>query len=109
MVKGQSTTPLGVCDYMQHQRCLSRRLRTVDLDDPPPGNPSDPQCVIQAYGARRYYAHLRTGGALSQPHNGTLPELAFYLQDSRIKRFFLAAGLDVDGFHRSLRLAFRNH
>jgi len=80
----QAAGGLCVGDDVQCERCLSGRLRAVDLDHPAAGHPSDSERGVERDRAAGNHVHpdLRP---FTQPHHGTLPELPLDLTQGGLK------------------------
>ena len=78
---------LGFGDHVQGHGGLPGRFRSVDLNDPAPGNPPDPQCNIQGQGPGGNGFNIHFGAGGSQLHDGSLAEILFDLFQGRIQRF----------------------
>jgi hypothetical protein len=73
--RAHATQRLSLCQHVIDERRLTRGLRTVDLHDPPPRHPADPERQIQRQRTRgdRFTLHLRAGFA--HAHQRALAEL----------------------------------
>ena len=88
--KGCIAAPLlGFCDHVQGHGGLTGRFRSINLDDPAPGNTSYAQRNIQGQcsGGNCFYIHLFTG--IAQLHDGPFAKVLFNLLQSCIQCFRL--------------------
>ena len=89
---GNPSLPLGVRDDLETDRGLSRGLGTVDLADPPAGDPSDADGGIQVdrAGGDGLDAHFRA--VRPHAHDRPLPVGALDLVDGGAEIFLLLVG-----------------
>ena len=76
---------LRVGDGVQRHRRLSRRLRTVDLDDPAARQPTDAESDVEGDRAGRDDLDRRPD-VIAQPHHGAFAELAVDLGEGGVER-----------------------
>ncbi|CAH0275531.1 hypothetical protein SRABI128_03506 [Microbacterium sp. Bi128] len=88
---GDTPGALRVGDRVQGERRLTRRLRTVDLDDAAAGKPADPQSGVEGDGTRR--DGLDRGALVAaQAHDRALSELTVDLGEGRLEGLFAFCG-----------------
>jgi hypothetical protein len=79
---GEAAPALRLRDDVVEERRLSGALRSVHLDDPAPGEPSDAECQVEREGAGGDRRDVEQG-RVPHPHDGALAELPLDLGDRR--------------------------
>src|SRR5699024_2723008 len=83
--RGDTAGCLGIGHRVQRDRGLTRGLRTIDLDDAPPREPTDPERDIE--GERAGRDHLdRRAGVVTQTHDRALTEGLVDLRERQVQR-----------------------
>src|SRR5439155_10180736 len=84
-----TTLLLHLRDYLQAERRLAGRLRTVDFDHTAPRQAAGPECDVEAKRARGYDLQVILNLGLAHPHDRALAELLLDLRERGSQRFAL--------------------
>src|SRR5690606_23927516 len=77
--RGDAARALDIRDGVERQRRLTRGLRTIDLDDPTTGQPTDAERDVERDGAGLDHLH-RSPLVAAEAHDRSLSELAVDLR-----------------------------
>ena len=85
--EGSNTASLlSLCDGMDGQCCLTRRFRTIDLDDTSPWITAYAQCIVESDTTRRNYLDI-LDVLIAEFHDRALAEVFLNLRHGCLEGF----------------------
>ena len=90
-----TTTLLNLSDGMQRQRCLTRTLRAIDLNDTALGvTATEGKIKREGTGGDGFHPHA---GSVTKTHDRSLAEIALDLTEHQIQRLVTLTGTPLGG------------